>query len=282
MRPELETESYTPQFRYKVTLTDTDMGAPLVGPGTNVDFYQYDYQGVNHEGDLAISDNTANNPLQLIAPAGSLLAQIMDDSPPSHPVRVEVQRYDGQEFRTVWKGTATGYSIINGIERRLNLEPVTLATTKGGLRMTWSRQCPYVLYDHYTCSVPPENFVMEANSMDVIDRSVIRSPIFASRPTGYYDDGVLVWERTYTEKLEVREPVNAPVTFKDTRTILRHYGDTVQMAGGTESITSSGRFQVLPGCDRSREMCHERFGNLRNNGSVFIDGESPFSGNPVF
>lgn len=243
--------------------------------------------GIYHSGGLNTTGDSSARPAELYFPAQSPIAIIMDEFPPMSAPEIQVRqvlrRTGVSQPRSIliWTGLATGYQIVDEVTRRVNAEGLTLRSSTGGLRMLWSRTCSHVLYDE-RCRVYPGDVVLSIPGVNIVDATSIQATSLATRPTGYFSGGHIEWDRVVLVPRDGSWDDPERIVFLDRRPIVAHYGDTVILEGGTAGLSMQGDMRFLPGCDRSLKMCSQRFGNSERFGGVFIDGRSPFDGNPVF
>lgn len=278
---EISTQDNQESFWYEFMLQRTESGAGGYEPLYNL----YSRKHAIQHGDLQHKGGADAQPVELKMSADLALAKLMDEFPPARAVRLAIRKYrvinpdnedDPLNWATIWMGECTGWEVVDEANRILNAEPMSLVIAQGGLRMTWARLCPHVLYDPLTCSANKNLFGTGVPSLGVPDRLRVRSPAFASRVSGYFTGGVLEWNRT------IPEQGGGTKVIRDQRSIDMHYGDTIEMLGGTAGISEGAAGDIYAGCPRTLKACHEVFDNAPNFGGVFIDGKSPFDGNPTF
>lgn len=140
--------------------------------------------------------------------------------------------------------------------------------SRGGLRLSWSRNCTHVLYGR-GCNLDKADFVENIGSITVVDAVSISAGNFSLYPAGYFSGGFIEWEPTVgvTERLGIE----------------RHNGGNVTLMGLTSGLTTGTLIVAYPGCDRTPQTCNDRFINMLNFGGInHLQGKSPFDGTPVF
>lgn len=173
--------------------------------------------------------------------------------------RVPVVDYVGVVNQADWPqpGTAT-----------LMCESLFATMERNGLRFGWQRACPYALYDPRNCTVDKSLYAVQVTVTEA-KHGIITSQDFLSHPSGYFNGGFATWQH--------------PVRGMEHRGIEEHAGNQVRMFGTSDGIYTGLVMTAYPGCNRTGQMCHERFNNLDNYGGVLdMPGRSPFDGNPVF
>lgn len=132
-----------------------------------------------------------------------------------------------------------------------------------GLRLTWQRACPYVIYQ---CGV--DKFAWRTvTTVTAINGNVVTVDNVG---IGNYAGGILEYEH--------------PIKGAETLTIESRNGLQLFIFDTAADLYVGQQVFIYPGCDQSPGSC-ESFGNTLNNGGIKdLPGESPFDGvnNPVF
>lgn len=227
--------------------TETYLGAPILDEGITV--------GGDNPGDLRI--NLADN-LPVV--------DLFRGTPPSENVKVVViRKHEGDTESTVFfagkvnnvkrdgKGKATLFCSI-GKQRR------------GGLRLTWSRSCPHVLYDRQ-CRLNREDFVATA-TVTAVTGNGFTVDVEPNATLGYYDGGIIAWDADGLGTLEQRAIEKGTSTTEFT------------MFGRADGLEVGQLVSMYPGCDRLSSTCNGKFDNLSNYGGITqMPGESPYNSN---
>lgn len=179
-----------------------------------------------------------------------------------------------------WTGTIGNVKRPDPAKGMIIGRPLTASFKRVGLRLCWTRGCPYALYDE-DCTVDPEEHRVEG-VVEFSGGATVRLHFPGVTDMGSMDSwrgGILEWQ------------ANADGT-KDSRTIedvpFLAYGEdgaymTVTVFGTADRIEAESACSVLPGCDLTPETCSGRFNNLANYGGFRqMAGKSPFDGTPIF
>lgn len=227
-------------------------------------------------GDAKASDLT----LELPASAG--LCTYLDSRTPTSVITVTVRRGHMEEDDAtglftpplladapiVWVGEVIGVERPAVNKRGLVCNTLSLSLNRGGLRLTWSRNCPHMLYER-GCFVNKASFVTNLAGITVVDGVTISASEVDALADGWFNGGFLEWESEpgVTERLGIETHVGPALTL---------FGSTYGVAGGTN-------YKVYPGCDRRASTCDAKFSNILNFGGInHMQGRSPFDGNPVY
>lgn len=154
---------------------------------------------------------------------------------------------------------------------QVEFECITLSPTmqRSGLRLYWSRSCPYVLYDQATCKVRKEDYALYA-VVEKAANGLINAKEFGTREDGYFMGGYIEWESERTGAAEMRS-------------IDDHSGDQIRLLGRSDGIPVGTKIKAYPGCPKTIDVCRARFGNDSNYGGYpHLPGKSPFDGDPLY
>lgn len=237
--------------------------------------------GVDTYKSVAISDGgitqSAEAPasaFQITMPVVEDIVQMFNNSVyvPSDELFLYVRRLHAgdTDAAIVWVGNVTSVNQISEVAGRITGQTLSTSFQKPGLRLGYSRECPYSVYDKQ-CSLNPELFkvdgvVSDVNG-DVIAALEWAAPLVAD-PT-IFDGGFIKWVRGdgLTEK----------------RGIISANTDELTILGLPIGLSAGMTVSAYPGCQRFRQICQDRFDNLTNYGGFAHEpGKSPFDGDPVF
>ena len=114
----------------------------------------------------------------------------------------------------VWSGTVDG--ITQSTNTAVDITCSTLAASfkRNGLRYTWQKNCPHMLYEEHTCKVDKTLFRCDG-TVDTVNGSVITSTEF-----GLFEDNWFLGG--YIEYM-------LPSGFIETRLITRHLGESIRV-----------------------------------------------------
>jgi len=149
------------------------------------------------------------------------------------------------------------------------INTVSASFDTDGLRVGFSRACPYSLYDD-NCSVDKANFLVTLT----ID-SISGLQIFSSSLTSYGDNwfagGFIEW--TDSAKGTMRRGIQSNSQSSGSLTIY----------GLVDGITGGMSIKLYPGCGRTCDICYAKFNNLANFGGVpAMPNSSPFDGTQIY
>jgi uncharacterized phage protein (TIGR02218 family) len=211
------------------------------------------------------------------------VAQLFAGTPPSDPVNVTIRQtnlgaciYVGSLLNSeqmlavnapvVWVGFVL--SVKRPTPARSEILCQTLAQTfeKNGLRLCWSRSCPYMLYDPSTCTQEPSSYGVNCTASSFGGNKVVTADLSAY-PDGDFTNGYAEWLTS--------------LNVFSRRGIESHAQGTLTLMGLTDGLVSA--FTVYPGCDRTVDRCNSRFSNLSNCGATpQLPGNSPFDSNLIY
>lgn len=148
---------------------------------------------------------------------------------------------------------------------------ITLSPTmqRNGLRLYWSRTCPYVVYDAATCGVRKEDHAVTA-IVEKAANGLITAKGLAVAVDGWFAGGYIEWQS---------ERTGAP----EMRSVDEHSGDQIRLLGRSDGIPIGAQIKAYPGCPKTIAECRARFGNDSNYGGYpHLPGKSPFNGDPLY
>lgn len=170
------------------------------------------------------------------------------------------------ETPLVWSGTVQSATANDLSSVALTCKAISSLFDRQGLRLTWGRMCPHVLYGN-GCT---------------IDKSLHQYPRVIASITG--DSFTCV---THSNPVEGTfaggfvELTRADASF--TRFSIQSQTDnSFVMLGAIQGLSVGDAVVIYPGCARTTTAC-KLFNNLVNYGGIpQLPGKSPFDGNPVF
>lgn len=177
----------------------------------------------------------------------------------------------------VWKGRLTSVKPEKS-SIKLVFESVFTSLRRPGLRGKYQRSCPHVLYGR-GCNLNKDDFVTNSPIL-AVSGVVVTASSAALQPDGYYNAGM------------IQGPDGA------LRFIVSHVGQQLTLIRALDSVgeglvnsgygngygLSYGQFttNIYPGCDRTKEVCKNKFNNISNNGAFpFIPINNPMGGNSI-
>lgn len=226
---------------------------------------------------LAISDSGIvqsgdgqKNDVSITLPSNAPIAQLFTTTPPSEEIWVKIRRgHHGETIAPViWVGTLSSSKQTGLRTTTLTNQMLTATFNRNGLRLGWGRGCPHALYDR-NCRV---NKTLWAVAMTVLsfDGNSIVSPSLALFENNYFSGGFFEFIM--------------PPGIVERRAIERHAGENwFTILGTTEGISVGMSIMVYPGCNRTMNVCQNRFANIANYGGFpHLPAKSPFNGDPIF
>lgn len=230
--------------------------------------------GGNDYASMAISDDGRRlsgepgaDEFVITVPANHPLVPLFRITAPASDVRVTVREmhYGDSDARIYFPG------VIQSVRRPgiAKAEFVCLSNMSSlgrpGLRLGYSRNCPYVVYDTL-CKVNPTPFGV-AGAVSAKTGTTIIAAAWNSGDTRYAL-GFVQWIRVDGQT--------------DRRTIEAQAGGVLTLLGGTDGIVVGTSVTAYPGCARTIAVCASRFNNVVNYGGFpAMPGKSPFDGNPI-
>lgn len=201
--------------------------------------------------------------LELTVPVSNPVVQMFRGMPPSETVRVRVLQFhhsdDDQNFRVFWVGAVTECK-RQAIDRATLVSiSLSAAFSRSGLRLTYSRSCPYCLYD-INCRVNPADYARPAiiTALDGASITVDMTGV----DEGYFAAGYVEWVADgFTERRGLRNQT----------------GNEIGVYGGTDGLTLGQHIILYPGCSRTIDICASKFRNQLNYGGIpGMPGISPY------
>lgn len=229
---------------------------------------------------IAISDNgmvqggSANNDLTVEVQQNIPLVDLFRSTPPAGEIALTVRRRhqgdDADDWFVWWIGTVANVKKGRVSDATIIGRTLLHSFRRTGLRLSWTRGCPHMLYDS-ECRVNPADFGHATTITAINSDGTISVASAGGRPAGYYDGGFLEWAATTEGTLDQRS-----IESSATATRFRIFGSTDRLQAGM-SIT------IYPGCDLTGTTCAEKFNNLANYGGFEqMTGDNPFDGRNVF
>jgi len=244
---------------YRYASSDEDV---LVGATT------YSALAIANEA-ITQSGDTTQDEFKITVPITLPIVQSYLNGFPNQTLNIRVRRFHvgDTEAAVVWVGTLDRVKAVSDAAAEVYCRNALASLRRGGLRLTWSRQCPHMLYGP-GCGLTRSLFKREATVL-AVSGGVVTAPDLAGTPAGVLAAGYLEWTTTdgFTER----------------RTITQDDDGMVTLLGGAAGLSAGMSVTGYFGCPHTPTACQDIFGNLPNYGGFpHIPGRSPFDGNPVF
>lgn len=210
----------------------------------------------------------ARSAITIGAPRDLEVADLYRISPPTLPITCVIQQYhagDG-EVVTIWSGRILSVEFA-GISAQINLEPVYTSIRRIGLRRTFQRQCPHVLYGG-ACKVNREAFRIDG-IVDSVVGSVVNVPEASLLSAGWFAGGYIEW--------------GSALGIPERRFISDHTGAALTLTAVPFGLVGDMPVKLYPGCDHTIATCNGKFANAANYGGFpFFTKKNPFGGDPIY
>lgn len=222
---------------------------------------------ISHDEFEQTSEVPKNN-ITLQVPHDFTMLEFYENVPPSDVILLTIfqtHRGDG-DSAAVWVGR-----VINGLRKEsggeLYCENVYTSLRRQGLRRTYGRLCPHVLYGP-ACKAQDTAFRITVQ-LDSVGGSIITSSVLASYPDDRFAGGLLEWEQT-PGRIERRG-------------LKSHVGNTAVMTHPIPALTGLVDVYLYPGCKHNRPDCNDFFDNIENYGGFpFGQRQNPMGNTSVF
>lgn len=180
---------------------------------------------------------------------------------PSRPMWVRTyrrHRNDGEHFVQASFGRVRGCGWKRDGQAELECDGFNSLAKRTTLRLDYDNKCPHMLYD-VGCTLD-NNLWRVDGPLSGYGSNYVRSPAFATKPDGWFELG-------YVEFGEF----NYMVT--------QHTGDRLTLFHNLETVIDGPPLIVTAyaGCDRTLEMCWEKFDNgLNSEANPWMPKRNPF------
>lgn len=228
---------------------------------------------------LGISDNGVSqtgeaqtDAFTLTVPITFDLISLFVNTPPINDVVVRRARFHENDTEVAYNyvGFIINVNFTTPGVAVITCQTLSPTMQRNGLRLTWQRGCPYVLYDPTTCKVNKANHKLTTKVANAQGGQIAVTADLAAFGDHYYTAGFVEW---------VDRRTGGP----NRRGIKEHIGNTITLLGRSDGIANGDDIFLYPGCARVATVCQGKFNNLPNyGGEPHIPGKSPFSGSPVF
>lgn len=237
-------------------------------------------QDITHEGEIyravpmknpgtSISGEAAADQMMIEAPSTIGPAQLFMSVPPSQSIWVQIWRkHEGDdEYLVAYQGEIAQINFPMPGKAIISCYTLSATLQREGLRMPWSRTCPYAVYDPSTCKKNKLDMQAPILVLDVQGNNVICDEAAGFDP-GYFNGGMIEWDD--------------PFRGHEVRLIESHDNSTLTIFNTAQGIYPGMIAYIYRGCRQTVESCIE-LNNYDNYGGIpDLPGRSPFDGNPVF
>ena len=207
---------------------------------------------------LEHSDTLQRQRLEMAVPRDLPVAELFMAAPPEGIVSITLYRREQHDLpvTTYWKGRVSVCQ-FEGMQAKLQCEPITSSLKRPGLRAHYQLLCRHVLYST-GCGALKETFRHDG-TIAAIDGSRIQVAAAATQPDGAFVGGLCT----------AREGA---------RMVLAHHGSDLTVTAPLPALAVGDPVQLYLGCDHSMTQCRARFANLANFGGFpWISLKNPFS-----
>jgi uncharacterized phage protein (TIGR02218 family) len=202
-------------------------------------------------------------------PISSPIVGFFIGTPPINPIFVTIRHmhFGDDDAAVCYVGEVMECNENTPVSAVLKCNTLSASLERNGLRLAWSRSCPYALYDS-CCKVNKEQFRFDGTIQSVGGSSII-VPGVAVFGDKWFAGGFIEW--------------TDPRRGVERRAIEQHTGNTLTIFGTVSGIAGGMVIKIYPGCPRTVDACKTKFNNLANYGGIkSMPPNSPFDGNPVF
>lgn len=189
-------------------------------------------------------------------------AAVFSSSPPGQTMSVEILRSHGgqTDLQVTYVGEVIQCNTPLPGKAVFSVQALSATMKRTGLRMTWQRTCPHVLYDQLTCRASKEVNSTNATIVSVFGFEVVVTNLSGTAFSG----GFMQW--------------NDEVQGLRTLTIEAQTEVTLTMFDDTTDLYPGLSVTLFKGCNRTTSAC-SALGNLNNYGGFpWMPGKSPFDG----
>lgn len=226
---------------------------------------------------VAISDNgmvqggSQDNDFTITVPSDLPIVALFRGTPPSAPIYMTVRRKDYAEpdAPVYWIGTVANLRRPDDVSAEIIGATLTSSFKRSGLRLSWQKTCPHILYDH-GCKLNPEDFGVAGTVTDKTGTSITVTGAAVGNESSYIG-GFIKWDAEGNGTYERRgiEGTSGAGVFL--------------LYGRPDRLEIGADITLYPGCRHTPTACNDDFDNLANYGGFeFLPGKSPFDGTPVF
>lgn len=189
---------------------------------------------------------------------------VYSSSAPQTPIKAEIlEMHEGMTaLRVIYIGEVVQVNPNRPGGAVITCQTLSASMRRQGLRLGWSRTCPYAHYDALTCKVDKADFAVAATVQSISGFAVTVN--VNGGQDGYFRGGFAEWSH--------------PVRGYYAVTIESHTGYVLTMFDDTSEMYPGMQITLYPGCARTESACTS-FNNILNYGGCSkMPGKSPFDG----
>jgi len=167
---------------------------------------------------------------------------------PAIPIEVAVYDYPSMGIKFMGRVSQISYDIQKGTAKVGLGSSDTIVNTTAPNR-TFGTLCSFELFDE-DCGLNKDAFkvVVDADDISISSPTTISHSAFANYPTGSFRNGFVLLDTG------------------ESQFVVNHNGDTIKILGPFGTISEASTLEVYYGCNKSKESCGMKFGNLPNFG----------------
>lgn len=257
------------EFRYGDTFWRyTNADQDIIGLGEDEAMVPKDWTAISISRGQITQGGSSQNELEVTCERNMAIPALFHERKPSGRVFLWVyeNHYGDDELAVTWVGSVSNAIKVDAATARLVCRSIGSSYDRNGLRLTWDRMCPHVVYG-IGCRLDPDDFAYP-REIATLTGTNFTCTAHAEPAEGSFRGGYLEFTRG-DGSLE-------------TIGILDQDGNDFQVLGNTNGLEVGMDIILHPGCPRNTDGCL-LFDNLANYGGFpHMPGKSPFDGSPVF
>lgn len=210
------------------------------------------------------------------------VCSLFNGPPPTESLWLTVRRiHEGDDEAVVsWIGTVGSFKRSDAVSGVFSARTIGANTQRGGLRLTWERNCPHMLYGP-GCYLNKDDWGFDTTIDSIVEGNDIINFLVSASSFAMPDlpGGFIEWDLG-GGVLERRGIIGRDGTIWGIPVIY-----PVHLLGGNIGLTAGLAIRVYPGCSREIDSSNgcSGFSNTNNFGGFpQMPGKSPFDGTPVF
>lgn len=227
----------------------TDGETPVVFDGLTYNPMPVRREKINSSGTL---DNSS---LEVGLPHTTTVPQLFRVYPPDYVVYLTIFQGDARDpdkdFRPIWIGRVLSVS-FEGVEAKLNGEPISTSFRRSGLRKNYQYMCPHVLYGP-RCNASKAAATVSATVHSITGRSVALNTTLVNQER--FAGGMIEW--TIAGVTSARTIISAATV--DGRTELL-------LTGLPTDLRPGSAVSAIRGCRHTLVACRDEHNNAPNYG----------------